>query len=60
MRKEKANKDDNSESDMDMSDDEENDQKRQIETNVPIPAMMPRSIRFFWPFLCILEKIKFF
>jgi len=42
LRKEKVDKDDNSESDMDMSDDEED--KKQIETNVPMPAMMPRSI----------------
>ena len=46
LRKEKVDKDDNSESDMDMSDDEED--KKQIETNVPMPAMMPRSIRFVY------------
>ena len=42
---EKRDADDNSESDMDVSEEETEEQnKKQIETNVPIPAMMPRSL----------------
>ena len=42
---EKRDADDNSESDMDVSEEETEElNKKQIETNVPIPAMMPRAL----------------